>query len=148
MTLFIIKQKAINQESSRRLIRRISMSAIISILCMFIRMDGVTYVEIQFYHLKFHNSINLWKNGQKHHKGFYSEGFSYIKLIKICKKKPVKKRVVYSWVWCHFQKNLCSFITSWKLAKTLQIFVWGPSSIKLTKIYHKKRGEVLASGLL
>ena len=101
-------------------------------------MDGVTYVEIQFYHLKFHNSINLWKNGQKHHKGFYSEGFSYIKLIKICKKKPVKKRVVYSWVWCHFQKNLCSFITSWKLAKTLQIFVWGPFSLKLTKIYHKK----------
>ena len=78
------------------------------------------------------------KNGQKHHKGFWQWRIFLHKINKNMQRKPVKKRVVYSWVWCHFQKNLCSFITSWKLAKTLQIFVWGPFSLKLTKIYHKK----------
>ena len=71
-------------------------------------------------------------------KVFDSEGFSYMKLIKICKENQWRNVLCIRGYGVTFKKNLCSFITSWKLAKTLQIFVWGPFFLKLTKIYHKK----------
>lgn len=37
----------------------------ISVFCMFIRVYDITYLEIQFNHLKVYKSV---KNGQKNHK--------------------------------------------------------------------------------
>ena len=59
------------------------------------------------------------KNGQKHHKNFSTWRFFIHKINKNMQRKPVKKCVVYSRVWCHFQKKLCSIITSWKTGQNI-----------------------------
>ena len=107
---------------------------------MFICVDDVIYIETQFYRSEFCDFINLWKMVKNTIKLWWR--FFLHKINKNMQRKPVVKCVVYSWVWCHFQKKLLNFIILQKLTKTPQTFVQGLSSITLTEICHKSRGEV------
>ena len=118
----------------------LNMKAKISILSMFICVDDVTNVETSSKnHPKLSKFITPW---QKTPWNFVETSLFSIKLT-------IWKETVSALVGMMSlasNSKLCNFITSLKLIKTPQKFVQGSFSVKLIKICHKNRGEVLASG--
>ena len=120
----------------------------ISILCMFIRVSDIIYVETQFNDSKLCNFISTWEMGKATIK--LCKKFFFHKFNKNTQRKPWMKCFVHSLVSRHLtlDSKLCNFITLWELIKAPQNFVQGTFSIKSLKICHKNRGEFLVSSLL
>ena len=100
-----------------------------------------------FNHSKLRKFISLWKINQNTIK-LYRRIFFY-KANKKCKKTRGEMFCTFAGMTSlMLNSKLYIFITYWNLIKVRQNFVKDPFSIKLTKICHKNRGEVLVSSSL
>ena len=107
----------------------------ISILCMFIRLYDVTYIEIQFNYLKLCNSISSWEMVKTTIK--LCKRFFFHKINKNMQRKPGMKYFVHLQVWCHslWIQN------SARPDQNTTNFVQGCFSIKSRKLCHKNRSD-------
>ena len=107
----------------------------ISILCMFIRLYDVTYIEIQFNYLKLRNFISSWEMVKTTIK--LCKRFFFHKIKKNMQRKPRMKYFIHLQVWCHSLWIQNSARTDQNTTKWVQVCF----SIKSRKLCHKNRGD-------